>query len=458
MSDAVDGVEAGDQNTAPATEDQTTTTDMKCSKPDGDISSGVQTANGSETNNTPVHIADNVQSIAAAAARNLAVRDSVDAARSESAAQDVPDRQNPQTSPRLTIETEISAQGQQPQHGTSDEVPISPSLLKHRVAVPDGGAEKLPALQPSSPTSPTLDRLPSFKQFTGSIQAQNQLKELAEVAIQQGNAMPYPAQPGHTFTTAASPTLSNHPYPPSSQTSPSSQNPYTIRSPTSTVADVAPQYGSPTKYSSYAGPYSDRRPSPAVENGPPSLPTANSSAESFTQTGSSPEGCSTSHTTPIDMAQPPTSDGAPRPMLPPIPGLQNPSMFPGSFPCDFEGCTAPPFQTQYLLSSHKNVHSSNRPHYCPVRDCPRSEGGKGFKRKNEMIRHGLVHDSPGYVCPFCSDREHKYPRPDNLQRHVRVHHIDKDRDDPALREVLSQRAEGGGKARRRRTNVIGNVT
>jgi hypothetical protein len=73
---------------------------------------------------------------------------------------------------------------------------------------------------------------------------------------------------------------------------------------------------------------------------------------------------------------------------------------------------------QYLLNSHANVHSSNRPHYCPVKGCPRSEGGKGFKRKNEMIRHGLVHDSPGYVCPFCPDREHKYPRPDNLQRYV----------------------------------------
>lgn len=56
------------------------------------------------------------------------------------------------------------------------------------------------------------------------------------------------------------------------------------------------------------------------------------------------------------------------------------------------------------------------PHYCSVKGCPRSEGGKGFKRKNEIIRHGLVHDSPGYVCPFCPNREHKYPRPDNLQR------------------------------------------
>lgn len=88
----------------------------------------------------------------------------------------------------------------------------------------------------------------------------------------------------------------------------------------------------------------------------------------------------------------------------------------GSFVCSYPGCKAQPFQTQYLLNSHANVHSSARPHYCPVQGCPRSEGGKGFKRKNEMIRHGLVHDSPGYICPFCPDREHRYPRPDNLQR------------------------------------------
>jgi hypothetical protein len=102
----------------------------------------------------------------------------------------------------------------------------------------------------------------------------------------------------------------------------------------------------------------------------------------------------------------------------------------GTFACEYPGCTASPFQTQYLLkyvilmsivrtdnlSAHSNVHSSNRPYYCPVADCPRSEGGKGYKRMNEMIRHGLVHQSPGYVCPFCPDREHKYPRPHNLQR------------------------------------------
>ncbi|KAI2626660.1 hypothetical protein GGR54DRAFT_629052 [Hypoxylon sp. NC1633] len=131
-----------------------------------------------------------------------------------------------------------------------------------------------------------------------------------------------------------------------------------------------------------------------------------------------------------------------------IDNMTNPVV--GAFVCNVPGCNAPPFQTQYLLNSHANVHSSARPHYCSVKGCPRSEGGKGFKRKNEMIRHGLVHDSPGYVCPFCPDREHKYPRPDNLQRHVRVHHVDKDKDDPLLRDVLSQRPDGPNRGRRRR--------
>ncbi|KAL6808620.1 hypothetical protein V8C40DRAFT_284864 [Trichoderma camerunense] len=134
-----------------------------------------------------------------------------------------------------------------------------------------------------------------------------------------------------------------------------------------------------------------------------------------------------------------------------IDGITNPQV--GSYSCTYPGCTAPPFQTQYLLNSHANVHSSVRPHYCPVQGCPRAEGGKGFKRKNEMIRHGLVHDSPGYVCPFCADREHKYPRPDNLQRHVRVHHIDKNKDDPLLRDVLAQRPDGPSRGRRRRAQA-----
>lgn len=35
-------------------------------------------------------------------------------------------------------------------------------------------------------------------------------------------------------------------------------------------------------------------------------------------------------------------------------------------------------------------------------------------------------------------------------RHVRVHHVDKDKDDPQLRDVLSQRPDGPSRGRRRR--------
>ena len=113
---------------------------------------------------------------------------------------------------------------------------------------------------------------------------------------------------------------------------------------------------------------------------------------------------------------------------------------PTLYRCTHPGCRAPPFQTPYLLNSHRNVHSSDRPYFCPRKDCPRSLPGKGFKRKNEMLRHGLVHDSPGYVCPFCSpEKEHRYPRPDNLQRHVKMHHEDTDPEDARLKEVLGQR-------------------
>ncbi len=43
-------------------------------------------------------------------------------------------------------------------------------------------------------------------------------------------------------------------------------------------------------------------------------------------------------------------------------------------------------------------------------------------------------------------------------RHVRVHHVEKDKDDAALREVLAQRIEGAGKQRRRRTNAHGSIS
>ncbi|KAH0331897.1 hypothetical protein KCU74_g4330, partial [Aureobasidium melanogenum] len=250
-------------------------------------------------------------------------------------------------------------------------------------------------------------------------------------------------------------------YPPQQQDSPSTN--FMLlghSSPTNIRANSHEMYAPPHSQTSFTVPNDrNQRRTPASNARPPpfiaSVSTSSLGTGSSTDTMSSHHSHqsseagihSSAHTTPMETT-PSSLDG---PTKAPVPRLQTSTSAPGGFLCDHPGCTAPPFQTQYLLNSHANVHSSSRPHYCPVKGCSRSEGGKGFKRKNEMIRHGLVHDSPGYVCPFCPLREHRYPRPDNLQRHVRVHHVDKDKDDPLLREVLAQRPEGGGRGRRRRT-------
>ncbi|KAI2639616.1 hypothetical protein GGS26DRAFT_580372 [Hypomontagnella submonticulosa] len=278
----------------------------------------------------------------------------------------------------------------------------SPRVL---VGTPTGHGE-LPPIQEGSPKSDSANRdpLPSirstlFDQLTGPPK---------EIAMRNGPQFPH-SPPG------AQPRIGG--IPGSHASPPISPNDYRgMPSPAHTIPNMSPNY-----YYQNGGNTNHHRPGPDYSSSS-NTDTPNGSGDALTPATSITERMS-------------------------IDAMTNPV---GTFICTVQGCNAPPFQTQYLLNSHANVHSSARPHYCSVKGCPRSEGGKGFKRKNEMIRHGLVHDSPGYVCPFCPDREHKYPRPDNLQRHVRVHHVDKDKDDPALRDVLSQRPDGPNRGRRRR--------
>uniref|UniRef100_A0A0B7K9N9 Uncharacterized protein n=1 Tax=Bionectria ochroleuca TaxID=29856 RepID=A0A0B7K9N9_BIOOC len=118
----------------------------------------------------------------------------------------------------------------------------------------------------------------------------------------------------------------------------------------------------------------------------------------------------------------------------------NPTSASEQYVCLYSGCTALPFQTQYLLNAYIEVHNSTRPHDGPHIGYPRGEGGKGFKTKNDMaIRHGLIRDSQGYHCPFCPYPAPRCPRPDNLQRQVRVHPPTCDENDPQLREALFKR-------------------
>jgi len=332
--------------------------------------------------------------------KDLASRTRVDSAKDR--IPQLPPKQRPSRSP-LRVQT-ITEDNRAPL--VEDLMATSPTLRKHVIPPVGDNANTLSPLQPTSPTQEAKEKLPSFRQLT----------ELAEAAATQESRPAASHHHSHSFgsTTSQSPRM---PYFVNSvQTSPISYYRQNARSPTSTIGE-AQHYQSPPQYPMPTAYYTDRRSSAATDypiSLPPSLPSA-SSAESHGHTSSSADGYSTAHTTPIDQTL--TADVPPRPMLPPPPGMPpNALLMATGFKCDYPSCTALPFQTQYLLSSHKNVHSQDRPHYCPVPDCPRSEGGRGFKRKNEMIRHGLVHNSPGYICPFCPDKEHRYPRPDNLQR------------------------------------------
>ncbi|ORY19721.1 hypothetical protein BCR34DRAFT_581955 [Clohesyomyces aquaticus] len=355
------------------------------------------------------------------------------------------------TSPILTGERRGSHANGYPHE---DSLATSPNLRELTIPQSRGPpSQKLPALQNShSPSRDGPGASPNRKQSLPGFQHLDKLAATAISEQQESRANGYPHRQSIS-STGQSPTQITRALSISSALSPASAFPLSATSPQSASSDIGTR--DPFLRSSQNSLFSNpRRPSQASENGPPysgTLASASTNDSYQSSDGLSPG----SAATPIEARTHRMSiDGAMASRTLPLPNGPHIQHIPphgsGGFKCDYPNCNAAPFQTQYLLNSHANVHSQSRPHYCPVAGCPRGENGKGFKRKNEMIRHGLVHASPGYVCPFCPDREHKYPRPDNLQRHVRVHHVDKDKDDPQLREVLAQRPEGGSRGRRRR--------
>jgi hypothetical protein len=351
---------------------------------------------------------------------------------------------------------------------------------------PPTPAHTLPKLQNSATvTSPQSAGSPQSKQTLPEIGPLIQIaKEQNEITSRQrGSSFSQMGlSPPYTGTTSQFPPFSNHGSPTESAMSPISHpapsipnHPFGFRrqSVTSDNTYPLPLYSASTASDAYTSP-SDVAFSPSETQGTaittPSergVRIGGAALYQNTTTTLPPLSAATSPQTGAPYNADHLGSNAPTPTAHPANKLALPSPHPshqphqptsatppsGQYKCNFPGCTASPFQTQYLLNSHTTVHSSDRPHYCPVPGCRRGPGGQGFKRKNEMKRHGLVHDSPGYICPFCPEREHRYPRPDNLQRHVRVHHADVQTGDPRLREVLEKkglvgRAAGrGGKAR-----------
>lgn len=239
-----------------------------------------------------------------------------------------------------------------------DSISASPTLAKHTRTAADGNGSSLPPFEPPSPStgSPQAERLPGIDHITSS------LAKLAEAATQElpRHQPSFPRHPhSHSLSSAKSlsPILANHGYPVSIQASPQAYYPPNMaQSPTSTIGESS-TYASPPMYSTFMT-YSHRRAS-MVDGVPsliPNLPSASSSGESYGGYPSSgTEDYSTSHTTPIDVAQ--TAESTPRPVLPPPQGMHSlrpplpppPIMVPGPYKCDVPNCTAGTFQTQYLL-------------------------------------------------------------------------------------------------------------
>jgi hypothetical protein len=249
------------------------------------------------------------------------------------------------------------------QGADQDSIPISPNLAKF--AIKEGNPDNvLPAMQSppraSSAHSPEVSgqTLPSLKATL------SQMSDTSSNGIYSATGAHSPSMtrpsPGHMSNYGPSP-ASYHPSP-----SINGMSPPGIPTHRSYVSwpHPPPREGSQSTAtpSEYTSNHSQSTPSSAITVPSPSYPTSISAHQRQNSEGT-PQGNCTS----------PTTNGT-------GPLATN------AFKCTYSGCTAAPFQTQYLLNSHANVHSSSRPHFCPVEHCNRGPGGKGFKRKNEMIR------------------------------------------------------------------------
>jgi hypothetical protein len=275
-----------------------------------------------------------------------------------------------QPRPPLVISNERSQPAEE-RNREEDSTPISPTLAKYAINPSDANPESiLPAMQKSPPRSASAHS-PEGPQSLPSLHTT--LSGLSDPGINGINA-PSPF-PGHSPQFVRHSTFS-------SQTTGPSPGAYSQPSPGMSPPGCSGQPSHPSYW---------RR---APTEGSMSTP---STYEPSTPASISGPGSAQSYPTPNVQDHRGSVEGSSTPQLLNGPLQANGPFTSSTFKCTFAGCTAAPFQTQYLLNSHANVHSSNRPHFCPVADCPRGPGGKGFKRKNEMIRHGLVHQSPGYI-------------------------------------------------------------
>ena len=232
---------------------------------------------------------------------------------------------------------------------TGESSATSPALQKYAITASEGSPmETLPAMQ----TSPSItSRSPTGQQ------------NLPSLASQLGNLRDVPPPPTTTTTnrqpytngTIHSPpqeynSIRQPPYPPlhARTNGPYPLYPTTEPSPASTNSGLSPR-------EPYPSAHHPRSMSPPVKFGPRQFPTNGLTPQSEVQTplsASTQASIATLSTegSPVHERMVMDSD---RPMLPPL--SANGPLISGGFKCEHSGCTAPPFQTQYLLKYVEGV-------------------------------------------------------------------------------------------------------
>ncbi|KAK5999048.1 Acetyltransferase TRI7 [Cladobotryum mycophilum] len=116
--------------------------------------------------------------------------------------------------------------------------------------------------------------------------------------------------------------------------------------------------------------------------------------------------------------------------------LAEPAIIPG----DDDSVPAPPTP---CLPNDGKPHPPSVLYYRPVKGGLRSKTGKRFmkekkkgkeKEKKQITKHRLIHEFSDYQCPFC---DHKFSSSPYLEGHVRVYHVDIEKDDPELLKALA---------------------
>lgn len=245
---------------------------------------------------------------------------------------------------------------------TSSAIPMPDALYRDRAStdsptrqfypIPslDVSSQSYPSLRPEvksfeeSTSSPRTERLPSFRQLS-------KIADGATDGSEQRNT-PLPSMSAYPPSLVSQ---TSNPYFPGTQQSSPSAGYLSLnhQSPAGARGEGNENLGLSRSPATYPGPgpnsYIHRTTSFTSDKSSVFVTSLTSSSNDTTNShhSSGTDGYSTTNTTPIESIPP--MDGTPKPMLPLPPGMQHPPSAPGIFTCDYPGCTAAPFQTQYLL-------------------------------------------------------------------------------------------------------------